>query len=157
MRAADKPVWRKRSLEVNPVEGASEIDITLEGRRYVVFVEAKLSSDVSLATTYDPARNQIARNIDCVLEVCRQRRPTFWMFVRDRQPTRAYMQLMARYRSPSELHLSLPHRAMTRLGDVVAGLAVVTWSELLALLDGTKPSGFEPGVERELRRRVSVL
>jgi len=60
MRAADNEGWRKRSLDMNPVEGPSEIDITLEGKSYIIFVEAKLGSDVSLCTTYDPDRNQIA-------------------------------------------------------------------------------------------------
>ena len=86
MRTAENSAWRERSLDMNPVEGPSEIDITFEGRSYVD-VEAKLFSDVSLSTTYDPERNQIARNVDCVLEVCSKRRPVFWMFVRDQQPT----------------------------------------------------------------------
>ncbi len=38
-----------------------------------------------------------------VLEVCGKRRPVFWMFVRDRQPTRAYVRLMERYRAAPEL------------------------------------------------------
>lgn len=111
---------------MNPVEGPSEIDITLEGRSYIIYVEAKLGSGVSLSTTCDPERNQIARNIDCVLEACGKRRPVFWMFVRDRQPTRAYVQMMDRYRSDGELNRSLPHRAAGRLREVASSLAVVT-------------------------------
>ena len=79
----------------------------------------------------------------------------FWMFVRDRQPTRAYVQLMDRYRLASELSRSLPHRATSRLEEIAAGLVVVTWSELLALLAGVTLTGLEADVERELRRRVS--
>jgi hypothetical protein len=88
MRSSDNPDWRQRSLDRNAVEGSSEIDITFEGRSYIIFIEAKLGSDVSFRTKYDPERNQIVRNIDCVLEVCGKRRPVFWMFVRDRQSTR---------------------------------------------------------------------
>jgi hypothetical protein len=42
-----------------------------------------------------------------------------------------------------------------RLEEIAAGLVVVTWSELLALLDGVTRTGLEADVERELRRRVS--
>jgi len=61
MRTSDNAAWRERSLDMNPVEGPSEIDITFEGRSYIIYVEAKLGSDVSLSTTYDPERNQIVR------------------------------------------------------------------------------------------------
>jgi hypothetical protein len=157
MRTSDNLAWCKRSFDMGPVEGPSEIDITFEGRGYIAFVEAKLGSDASLTTTYDPERNQIARNIDCVLEVCGKRRPFFWMFVRDRQPTRAYVQLMDRYRAASELNRSLPHRAVQRLAEIASGLAVVTWSELLALLAGAPQMGVEEEVQRELERRVSLF
>jgi hypothetical protein len=155
MRTAENPAWRERSLDMNSVEGPSEIDIMFEGRSYIAFVEAKLGSDVSLSTTYDPERNQIARNVDCVLEVCGKRRPVFWMFVRDRQPTRAYVQLMERYRMASELNRSLPHRAAARLEEVASGLAVVTWAELMRLLVGANRMGLEADVQREIERRVA--
>jgi hypothetical protein len=154
MRTSENPVWRERSLDMNAVEGASEIDITLEGRGYVVYIEAKLGSDVSLSTTYDPERNQIARNVDCVLEVCGKRRPIFWMFVRDRPPLRAYVQLMARYQMVTELSRSLPHRASTRLEEVSSSLAVVTWFELFSLIPNAALVGPEADVFRELGRRL---
>jgi hypothetical protein len=155
MRAGENQGWRERSLDMNPVEGPSEIDITFEGKSYIIFVEAKLGSDVSLSTTYDPERNQIARNVDCVLDICGNRWPAFWMFVRDRAATRAYVQLMARYRSVSELHRALPHRAAARLEEVVSGLAVITWADLLKLLAPTPRVAIEAEVEREIQRRVT--
>jgi hypothetical protein len=155
MRTSENPAWRERSLDMNAVEGPSEIDITLEGRGYLVYVEAKLGSDVSLSTTYDPERNQIARNVDCVLEVCGKRRPIFWMFVRDRQHTRTYVQLMDRYSTVAELNRSLPHRAPARLEDVASGLAVVTWSQMMTLLAGSNRTRAEAQVEREVERRIA--
>jgi hypothetical protein len=154
LRASDSPVWRERSLDMNSVEGPSEIDITLDGGTYVAYIEAKLGSDISLRTTYDPERNPIARNIDCVLEMCGKRRPIFWMFVRDRQAARAYMQLMSCYRDANELRRSLPHRAAARLDEVASSLAVVTWSELLTLLAGVNRTGPAVDVYLELKRRV---
>src|ERR1017187_6041300 len=154
MRAAENEKWRRRSLNIKPVEGPFEIDITFEGRSYLVFVEAKLGSHVQLNTKYDPERNQIARNIDCVFDRCGSRRPAFWMFVRDHAATRAYVQLMERYRSASELQRALPHRAPAQLLALCADLAVVTWADLLKLLAGVSWSAPEVDVELELRRRV---
>jgi hypothetical protein len=156
MRAGDNQGWRERSLDMNPVEGPSEIDITLEGKSYVVFVEAKLGSDISLSTTYDPERNQIVRNVDCVLDICGNRRPVFWMFVRDQAATRAYVQLMERYRSVSELNRALPHRAVAQLVSLCTALAVVTWADLLHLVAGVSRCPPETDVELELRRRVTL-
>jgi hypothetical protein len=110
----------------------------------------------SLSTTYDPERIQIARNVDCVLDVCGNRRPAFWMFVRDRAATRAYVQLMERYRDVSELNRAVPHRAAPRLASICADLAVVTWADLLKLLAGVGWSAPEVDVELELRRRVML-
>jgi len=78
------------------------------------------------------------------------------MFVRDRQPTRAYMQLMERYRMAPELNRSLPHRAASRLEEVASGLAVVTWAELMILLAGVNPTGLEADVQREIERRFTL-
>jgi hypothetical protein len=50
------------------VEGNSEIDVVIESTSLLIDVEAKLDSDISMRTTYDPSRNQIVRNIDCVME-----------------------------------------------------------------------------------------
>ena len=126
MRTSGNATAIQRSFDANPVEGPSEIDVTFEGRTYLAYVEAKLGSDISLTTTYNPERNQIVRNIDCVLESFGRRRPIFWMFVRDRQRTRTYTQLMDRYRIASEMTRSLQHRPAVRLEEVASGLAVVT-------------------------------
>jgi len=143
MRASENQKWRARSLDMNPVEGPSEIAIAFEGRSYVVFVEAKLGSDVTPDTTYDPERNQIARNIDCLADGCGNRHPAFWMFVRDRAATRTYVQVMERYRSVSELNRASPHRPVAQLQALCAGMAVVTWADLLTLLAGMSWSALE--------------
>jgi hypothetical protein len=55
------------------VKGSGRVVITTA--RHLLFVEAKLGSDVATHTTYDEARNQIVRNIDCVLETACDREP----------------------------------------------------------------------------------
>ena len=64
-----------------------------------MYVEAKLGSDISMNTKYDPQRNQIVRNIDCLIENAGERLPIFWMLVRDEAPERAYVQLMKNYKA----------------------------------------------------------
>ncbi len=103
--------WRQRASNPRVVEGDTEVDLVFDGEDYLVFVEAKLHSDVSMSTTYDPDRNQVIRNIDCLLEQANGREPFFWMFVDDRDPTRQYMVLIESFRNdPEELHRALPHR-----------------------------------------------
>jgi hypothetical protein len=55
------------------VEGNSEIDLIIESSSLLIYIEAKLDSDISMRTTHDPARNQIIRNIDCLLDSARGR------------------------------------------------------------------------------------
>jgi hypothetical protein len=83
MRESTNKAWVERSQDPRPVEGDSEIDVILQNSVLVVFAEAKLGSDISSSTTYDPHRNQIVRNIDCVLDWANGRAPLFWMLVRD--------------------------------------------------------------------------
>ena len=94
MANSSRAEWQKRADNPRPVEGQTEVDIVFEGIEYLVFVEAKLSSPVSLETTYDPLRNQIIRNIDCAIEEAGGRQPLFWMFVKDRQPQFSYSEII---------------------------------------------------------------
>jgi hypothetical protein len=65
----------KLSREAASLEGNTNVDALLSGydetgdRMRHVFIEAKFLSDISTSITYLPVRNQIARNIDCVMEV----------------------------------------------------------------------------------------
>jgi 8-oxo-dGTP diphosphatase len=153
MRASDNRSWQDRALNPKPVEGETEVEVSLEGASYLVYVEAKLGSDISARTTYDPYRNQVVRNIDCVLEYRKKRRPYFWMFARDRGPERSYIQLLKSYRrEPKTLAEQLPHRSGREIDEVSRTLAVVTWSDLL---DAVTPDDREERVVyKELQRRA---
>lgn len=60
----DKKGFRKN------LEGATHVDayIYCEETKLRIIIEAKVLSDISYDVRYDIARNQIARNIDCMLE-----------------------------------------------------------------------------------------
>ncbi|MDE2737271.1 MAG: hypothetical protein OXI72_22940 [Gemmatimonadota bacterium] len=152
MESSDKAEWRKRAQNSKPVEGPTEVDAVLKGDDYLIFVEAKLGSDVSEQTTYDPLRNQIVRNIDCAIEHAGDRRPYFWMFVKDRRPKYRYSVIIDRYRSdPRTLETEMPHRNPEVLACIVRGIAMVEWRELSPLLPDTSELS---DVLAELRQRV---
>lgn len=157
MRASTDPGVRDRSQNPSPVEGETEIDVAFLGRDVRIFVEAKLGSDISLRTTCDPERNQVARNIDCLIETDQAGIGLFWMFVRDKQHARAYMQILDEYRrTPAALARLLPHRDPEVLRRIVAGIAIITWRELAQpVLDATDLEYPEfPEVRDELARRI---
>ena len=79
-----------------------------------------------MSTRYDPQRNQIVRNIDVLLETCGSRAPMFWMIAKDREASRAYVQLMRAYRESAEaLEALLPHRSREEIDRVRPTLAIV--------------------------------
>ena len=144
--------WRSRAAIPKPVEGPTEVDVVFEGAAYLVFVEAKLDSDIWEQTTYDPKRNQIVRNMDCVIEEARDRQPLFWMFVKDRLPQFRYSEVIGSYRSNVALLKSrLPHRDFGILAQMVKNIAIIEWRESVPLLPD-KPELAD--VLTEIRRRV---
>jgi len=155
MLSSRNPIWAARATSSEPVEGPSEIDVTIETGKSVIFMEAKLGSDISMNTTYDPHRNQIARNIDCLLDRAGQKAPAFWMMVRDESPSRAYVQLMAAYRSdPELLARDLPHRNLEDLAHICESLTTIRWSDFQELVCGTDADPEVAAVKRELERRI---
>jgi hypothetical protein len=146
-----------RSREAQPVEGDSEIDVVLSTDRHLIFVEAKLGSDISMRTTYDPCRNQIVRNIDCLLESASGREPFFWMFVRDRAPSRTYCQLMDEYHHhPETLISQLPHWDPETLRRVAQNIATVQWKDLAEPILEIRgaDNAEERSTKQELARRI---
>jgi len=132
------------------VEGATEVDIALESDDYLILVEAKLGSDISMATKHDPSRNQIARGIDVLLESAAGRFAAFWMIVRDTGEERAYVQMVEAYTAnPDLLAISLPHRSRVDIERVITNLAMVRWNDILEIVEREYGA-----VISELRRRV---
>lgn len=132
MRNSDNPAWKARSDNPKPVEGSSEIDVTLRNCVLVVVAEAKLGSDISARTKYDPLRDQIVRNIDCALDQAGNQIPIFWMLVRDTGPSRLYTKLLHAYRiNPDTLIGKLPHRDSARVVALAKNLSIIPWKDLL--------------------------
>jgi hypothetical protein len=155
MLASPNAAWTARAQNADPVEGSSEIDICFDHEKYLIFIEAKLGSDISLSTSYDPERNQIARNIDCVIEEAGDRVPIFWMVVRDLDASRAYVQLMQSYRSdPAILAAILPHRDSGALEVMARNLVVLQWADFGELVCSRGADETVNAVKLELERRI---
>jgi len=149
------PNWVAKAASSEPVEGPSEIDITIESSDMLIFIEAKLGSDISMNTTYDPHRNQIARNIDCLLECAGSRSAAFWMLVKDEDPARAYVQLMEAYRrDPGLLARDLSHRNPEALQSICQNLTILRWSDFERIVAADDSDPYVKAVKVELRRRI---
>lgn len=157
MRCSGNREWMRRSESPAPVEGKSEIDVIFQNSKLLVFAEAKLGSDISPRTTYDPSRNQIVRNIDCLLDSANGRTSLFLMLVRDVGEGRAYTQLVSNYRQdPGILVRELSHHDPKMVASVARNLAIIRWSDLLAehVAADTNDDEMTSAVKKELRRRV---
>lgn len=153
MAASDDPRWVAWAAHPKPVEGTSEIDVVIRGPGYLLLAEAKLTSDASTRTTYDPARDQIVRNIDCAIEFSGSELPLFWMFVKDRSPDRLFAQWINAWRGdPGLLQSTLPHRDPIAISGVIDRCAMITWAELLSAIEPSDPDEIE--VLAELQKRI---
>lgn len=156
MRQSSNPDTVQRSQQGDPVEGASEIDITLKGRTYLIYIEAKLHHDISTRTTHDAERDQISRNIDCLLENCGDRRPFFWMIVRDDGPGWLYTQRLDLLQKGTQSFL--PHRSQEVTGRVARGTALLLWREVLEIATRDLSQDEMPtSVDTELRKRFGLI
>lgn len=155
MAGSSDPAWVARAASSDPVEGPSEIDVTIECSDFLVFIEAKLGSDISPDVKYDPHRNQIVRNIDCLLDQAGQRQSAFWMLVRDKDQSRAYVQLMDAYKAdPSLLARDLPYRSPDSLERICRNLTILLWSDFGELVGRSDNDSNAAAVIRELGHRM---
>ncbi len=123
------PYVRDLARNGRRLEGRTHLDAMLiDGDTgCAVLVEGKVTSDCSCQVTFDLLRNQLARNIDAMLErnpdlqpPLKHRDPDLSAFVlltprmfQENPRSRLYGWLMQEYQtSPSALHRDLPHRAV---------------------------------------------
>jgi hypothetical protein len=128
------------------LEGATNVDAILlnSEREFAVIIEAKVLSDISCQVTYDVMRNQIARNIDVMLEpnenLCdplNGRDPNKTLFLlltprifKNNPESRLYGYKLVEYmRDPSSLGDDLPHRTDCDLEAISKRLGWLTWED----------------------------
>lgn len=128
------------------LEGPTNVDAMLlnVSNEFAVIIEAKVLSDISYQITYDVIRNQIARNIDVMLEKNRElceplkhRDPEKTLFLlvtprifKNNPATRLYGYKFNEYKNdPSCLGRDLPHRTGCDLESISRRLGWLTWDD----------------------------
>ncbi|MBW1728698.1 MAG: hypothetical protein JRJ11_18050 [Deltaproteobacteria bacterium] len=128
------------------LEGPTNVDALLinASNGFAVLIEAKILSDISYQITYDVMRNQIARNVDVMLEanpnLCPpldDRDPEKSLFLlltprlfKDNPSSRLYGYKFNEYKSvPASLGKDLSHRTDKNLEIISKRLGWLTWED----------------------------
>lgn len=149
---------RKRGSDgIRPnLEARTNVDalVVVPETGFGLVVEAKVLSDVASYVTFDPARNQIARNVDVMLEHNRDlpspmsmRAPdrSFFLLITpqlfmDHPTSRLYGWLMGEYRrDASALARDLPHRGAAELDGLERRLGWTSWEQVARLYPDACP------------------
>lgn len=149
--------WLRELARSGPerrLEGATKVDAMLVSRTtgFAAAFEAKVLSDISTHTTYDPTRNQLARLIDVVLEdnqglpgdglAARKPDHTFLFLLtpeefKAKRYSRLYGELLRGYQAdPGLIREHLPHRTEEQTRGAVDRLGWVTWEDCNHVLPG---------------------
>jgi hypothetical protein len=134
-------------------EGATHVDALLlnASNGFALIVEAKVLSDVSYQVSFDVARNQLARNIDVMLEQnpllerpLRERDTDKTLFVfqspamfKTNPHARLYGWLLQDYKNPRAIARDLPHRGERDWKSVASRIGWLTWEDCEAVLPGS--------------------
>ncbi len=138
------------------LEGPTHVDALLlnETNGFAVMFEAKALSDISCQVTFDVRRNQIARNVDVMLEMntglelpLSRRDPYKTLFslltpevFRTNPHSRLYGWLFHDYRDhPRSLARDLPHRQQEDWPGIARRLGWLTWEDCRAVLPEACP------------------
>ena len=138
------------------LEGPTHVDAMLlnADNGFAALFEAKVLSDTSYQVSFDTMRNQIARNIDVMLErnenlpkPLSARRPERTLFVmvtpemfRKHPQSRLYGWLLKEYRNnPKALERDIPHRQSVDWLGVSRRIGWLTWEECEQTLPGSCP------------------
>lgn len=128
------------------LEGPTNVDALIINKTngFAVLIEAKVLSDISYQITYDVMRNQIARNVDVMLEanpnLCpplNERDPDKSLFLlltprlfKENPLSRLYGYKFNEYKStPGSFGKELPHRSDMNLEGISKRMGWLTWED----------------------------
>ncbi len=153
--------WRQFPAPSNrPVpEGKTHVDLTVETPRKLVFVEAKYTSDLSAATTYDSDRDQIIRNVDVGSWAARQIGKEFFFTLLTSEANSAPAEKLQYYKEqPYHIRHSIgsyrDDLETDDYGPLAEHLNVVHWEQVLKLL---QDQSFRMAGGPSLEKLVSYL
>jgi len=145
-----------RRENARPLEGATHVDALLLNvtNGFAWLIEAKVLSDVSYLISFDSFRNQIARNIDVMLDNTsspgdglEKRKPDRTLFglltpamFREYPSSRLYGWLMEEYRTkPEALRRDLSHRSDVDWTALSRRIGWITFEDFESVRKGTCP------------------
>jgi hypothetical protein len=136
-------------------EGNSEIDITIESKNFVWFIEAKYKSDISLTTTHNENRDQLLRNIDVGSYYSSARDFYFSLLYFDGEKTKEGLNRIELYHDLNieNIKTMLPHRSDKM--DNVKGIGKIQWSDIDQKYDCT--NDFETFINTELQKYLKGI
>lgn len=127
------------------LESPVELDVVLETPGVKVVIKAVYAKDIQTSTEADPARDELARCLDALLDCVTPRQEPYFLFVSDDYAheglytsAMAYESLMPRYRDePAFLAARLPHRSEGELAQLRGHIGWTTWADITDnILDG---------------------
>lgn len=132
------------------LESATRADAVVLGEKADLLIESKLLSDSSSSVRFDPFRNQIARNLDLLLE---EKSPVFEQAMqdryfllltpavfRDRPRSRHYGMLLHEYVArPESLVADLPHRDAELVRALTHRIGWITFEDCRTLVPTACP------------------
>jgi hypothetical protein len=141
---------------MRPIEGATHVDAMFLNinNGFAWLIEAKVLSDVSYLIAFDNFRNQIARNIDVMLDNTsrpgsrlEKRDPNKSLFslltpmsFKQYPSSRLYGWLMQEYKNnPAALERDLPHREKTNWADLQQRIGWITFEDFQEVRPGACP------------------
>jgi hypothetical protein len=147
------PYIHDAAAHTSRLEGPSHIDALLvnPSNGFAWAVEAKALSDTSYHVTFDALRNQIARNVDVLLDATpnvlgglEARKPDRTVFTlltprlfKEKPHARLYGWLMNEYTTnPVAIHRDLPHRSHVDWAGVSRRLGWITFEDCERVLPG---------------------
>jgi hypothetical protein len=140
-------------------EEPARVDLTFGSPSYLIYIESKIKQDIPLSMPGNKRRNRLVRLADCLLEEAGERPCALWIFARDVDDRRQYVQLTNLYRaSPEMFAAELKHHPAEALYNLAGRLTVVRWRDLLgpALQRRAGDDAVVAQVRSALRRRLQA-
>lgn len=161
-------LFQRWSTKPGKVEGTTEVDLTIETEKALIFIEAKYLSDISPRVSYDPWRDQVVRTIDVgtyQAQLAKPKREFFFVLLTPRwdneyeERSRLYWYKMHDYREhPELLRAKLPYRDPAINPEckypidferMAQRIGWAYWPDVIALADVGARNGKIPGLSPE--------
>jgi len=114
-------------------EGNTEVDLSIQSPKAMIFVEAKYRSEIALHTSHSSSRDQIIRNIDVGTYYAWKRGMDFYFILLAPLKSWKSIERLNLYREdPNKMTERLPHRSDigNKLEQLTANLGFITWERL---------------------------